>query len=195
MLLMHWLRGLKHRPQRIGRLKNSIRSPRQRISGHRGTLDAVGIVGEVLEDRTLLTTTVFLDFGFAFPAGGLPVTNVNSTSVGGPSVFDSGGNTLVPLLTSVQTAGIDLNGDTVSDISDAQALSTQVLQATRQIFSPFNIFLVSGSSGCCGRMNGKPDVLNCLRSSSNKRGRPFSSTPSHRSGVGETDATARTNGA
>jgi hypothetical protein len=92
------------------------------------------------------TTTVFLDFGFNFPAGGLLVTNALMSGVNGPTVFDAGGNTLIPLTTTIQNQGIDLNGDGLANLADATIFANGVVQAVQRTFEPYDVIVTQAAA-------------------------------------------------
>lgn len=102
---------------------------------------------EVLEDRTVPTTTVFLDFGFGFPAGTLNVTNADMAraDVRGPQVFP-GGHSIIGILQTVQNRSIDLNTDGLFDIADANILASRITQAVQRQLAPFNIIVQQASA-------------------------------------------------
>lgn len=120
----------------------------KRLPRNRGT-SSVKLTIEPLEQRTLLTTTVFLDFGFAFPSNpsdpdqdGLFVTDDLIDAVAdGPDGFPDEGKRLISLERSVRNQNIDLTGDGVGDWFDARILAAQILSSVRRTFEPFDIIV------------------------------------------------------
>src|SRR5262245_55879267 len=98
------------------------------------------LTAERLEDRVTPAATVYVDFGFNFPAGRLTVTDAQMSmgTINGPTVFGAG-HTIVPLLTTVQNQTIDLTGDGVSDIADAQLLGGRIIEVMERAFAPLDI--------------------------------------------------------
>lgn len=95
---------------------------------------------EECEQRLVLTTTVFLDFGSAFGGGGLTVSDADMAlpTIKGPNVFGAGHN-LQSLDSKIQAVGIDFDGSGTVDANDTLALANQVLASVRQIFAPFEV--------------------------------------------------------
>ncbi|MFP6764791.1 MAG: hypothetical protein VB858_14290, partial [Planctomycetaceae bacterium] len=102
---------------------------------------------ESLEDRTLLTTTVYLDFGAAFPMGGIATTVDGFKNIDGPGFANLGtgadltGNTGLiasdPL--TFEPLQYDFNGDLTIDAQDAIDLGDAVLNIARVTVDPLDI--------------------------------------------------------
>lgn len=103
---------------------------------------------EALEDRTLPTATLFLDFGDAFPAGGLNLTvqqlygDLANGGIQGPDLRGEPGytdttplslNPFNPLVT------FDYNRDGAVNGLDATALKADIVQLVRRSYEPLNI--------------------------------------------------------
>src|SRR5262245_41983792 len=121
-------------------LKKDGRKPR---APRRGTKPVV----EVLEDRITPSAMLWVDFGDAFPGGGLTVTDdqMKDSKVNGPSndghgnALFGGGYTLIPLSQSVISRNLDFNGDKVSDAKDVALLEKQVLADVSRAYEPFAV--------------------------------------------------------
>lgn len=102
---------------------------------------------ECLEDRTVPTTNVFLDFGFNFPGGSLNVTDTDMArgDIRGPQVFP-GGHTIIGILQTVQNRNIDLNADGLFNLADANILAGRIVQAVQRELAPFNIIVSQASA-------------------------------------------------
>ncbi|MGH7128495.1 MAG: hypothetical protein ACREIV_07985, partial [Planctomycetaceae bacterium] len=102
---------------------------------------------EPLEDRTLLTTTLFLDFGAAFPAGGFVTTvagfrdidgaNTGTNMTNGTATLGTGMNAADPL--TFQRLNYDFDGNgTAGEASDLVALANAVLPSVQRALEPFD---------------------------------------------------------
>ena len=106
---------------------------------------------EPLESRTLLTTTVYLDFGDAFPAGGMTgtaeelrddINGPNFADGGNPGVNDDTGLTFTPFAQVVQNMGVDYDADGNVDGDDATALRNAVISLVTRYYAPFDVNVV-----------------------------------------------------
>ena len=113
------------------------------------------VPAEALEARTLLTTTFFLDFGAALPAGGMSTTVEDFRDIDGPGIGGYGtGSDLAGYGGLVDSDQLDFNqvqydynGDAVIDALDAVALQNAVLPIVQRELHPFDIDVVAiGSS-------------------------------------------------
>lgn len=105
---------------------------------------------ETLEDRVLLTTTFFFDFGAGLPAGGLN-TNVDAfrdvagANTGTDLALDAGMTAGDPLTISRLNYDFDGNG-TPGEVSDMNALGTAALPLIQRALEPFDITAVLASA-------------------------------------------------
>jgi hypothetical protein len=97
---------------------------------------------EELEDRRVLTTTLFVDFGLAFAGGALTVSDAQlaSPTLNGPQVFGAS-HTLNSLTTTLVNLNLDINTDGSVNAADAQAFGSQVLAVAQRILEPFDIII------------------------------------------------------
>ena len=143
----------------LGRLFE--KRPYRRSKSKARNLHRTALRLEALERREVMTATMYVDFGFAFPGGALTVseTDMRSAGINGPVDWDHDNNSstarvsifgtgtrLVNLTSTVQTYGINLNGDLLSDQADARRLADQTLNLIRQIYAPFDVNVVERSS-------------------------------------------------
>src|SRR5262249_46770193 len=100
-----------------------------------------------LEPRVVPRAAMWLDFGFSLPGGSITVsgTDMRNDSINGPQRFGNG-HTLISLTGTVQTQGIDLNGDGRSDQDDANILASRVMSTARRMLEPFDIALFQGNA-------------------------------------------------
>src|SRR5262245_22949640 len=150
MWFPHWLHTFR---QLVGdpRREAPYRKPRR---GRGPSLEA-------LEDRTLLTTTVFIDFGLKLPDAGLTVKVADSTEEQ-PSLRDIVGENTGPDLTEqpyglassaevvlkrLDLPNLDWNGDGTVDTADLEDLQFDVVQVVRRAFAPFDILVKTVHSG------------------------------------------------
>src|SRR5262245_229292 len=142
MWFPHWLHTFR---QLVGdpRREAPYRKPRR---GRGPSLEA-------LEDRTLLTTTVFIDFGLKLPDAGLTLKVADSTEEQ-PSLRDIVGENTGPDLTEqpygfassaevtlqrLSFPNLDWNGDGTVDTADLEDLQFDVVQVVKRAFAPFDI--------------------------------------------------------
>ena len=109
-----------------------------------------------LEPRTLLTTTVFLDFGEGFGPGGLTMTAaqlrdtlngpdlISATKpMGQPAIVDATPLRFDPLSTLVQNNAIDYDGTGgAGDSADYIALRDSVVSLVTRYYAPFDVNVV-----------------------------------------------------
>jgi hypothetical protein len=103
---------------------------------------------EALEDRTLLTTTVYLDFGERFPAAGLTMTvqQLRDTLRGPdltPGLQNSDTLTFTPLANLVN---FDYNGDGLTNAADVADLRSAVVSLVQRYFAPFDVNVVTAAA-------------------------------------------------
>jgi Ca2+-binding RTX toxin-like protein len=123
-----------------------IRSP-ERLSharaGGRRPARRPRLAPEGLEARRLLTATVYLDFGDAFPAGGLTMTAQQLlTALNGPDLSQHPGiarTTNLAFQPVSSFLNIDYNRDGVVNANDLTKLEQDVLQVVRREYEPFNV--------------------------------------------------------
>lgn len=110
---------------------------------------------ERLEDRLLLTATLYLDFGDRFPHGGLidTVGNFRGAGTNGPSFRGDGGATDASRLTftrfsaTVSSALIDYDHDgQAGTVADAASLRGDIVGFVQRYYAPFDITVVSLTS-------------------------------------------------
>lgn len=113
---------------------------------------------EPLEDRTVPTTTVYLDFGDLFPAAGLGMTvGFLDTTLRGPDFVDPVGNpgvtaagalTFAPLAAAVAAVGgIDYDGNGAKNAADVVAIRADTVALVRRYFEPFDVDVVVAGAG------------------------------------------------
>lgn len=102
---------------------------------------------EPLEQRQVLTTTLFLDFGLSFPVAGLTVSDgeMADPGINGPSVFGAS-HTLQSLATTITNRNLDVDGDGTVNGADAQAFADRVELVIERIFEPFDILVQQASA-------------------------------------------------
>jgi hypothetical protein len=142
MFLSHWLRGLTGRRS----ISRSSRRRRPHVSPLRGP--------ELLEERTLLTSILYLDYGDSFPVGGLRMTVAQlrqpfaSGGIQGPNLlaapsgFGLAGNTDTTMLRFTGLGSLvdyDYNNDTSSTIQDYLDLRADVLSLVQRYYGPFDV--------------------------------------------------------
>ncbi len=117
----------------------SSRSP-HRVSGRRRCSSL-----ERLEDRRLLTTTVFLDFGDGFQSNLLTTIGEIRRDLVGPDIRlgtflnDDEIVSIVPMRTVISEQRFDFNDDGRSDSSDYVQLRSAIVDTVRRHFEPFDI--------------------------------------------------------
>ena len=124
---------------------------------------------EPLESRTLLTTTVFLDFGDAFPAGGMTGTAEElADDINGPN-FADGDNpglvddtvlTFTPFAQVVQNMNVDYDADGNVDGDDATALRNAVITLVTRYYAPFDVNVVVAAAANFDDIEGFLDANN-----------------------------------
>ena len=127
----------------------SFRTEGRRARRRKANLRKTKSLIEPLEDRHLLTTTLFIDFGEAFPEDGLQTTASELvTAIQGPDFTDPSRNvqlapdeaiTIESFRSVVEDRNIDFNGDGNADIIDAFEIRFQVRQLVEQALEPFDI--------------------------------------------------------
>jgi hypothetical protein len=114
---------------------------------------------ETLEGRTLLTTTLYLDFGDAFPSGGLQMTVGQLRGpLNGPDLTDLG-LADTDRLTFTPFSGLvnfDYNGDGAMNAADASQLRADIVSLVSRYYAPFDINVTEASAA---RLT---DVVNTL---------------------------------
>ncbi len=145
-----WFSAFKSKPQKKRRPKRRSRFAKAKA--------------EMLEDRSMLTATVFVDFGDGFVdpdgAGSLPKLlqttpaeisdDIASGGLQGPDLVDAGAgiSSSTPVtITSLEymvldVLAIDYNGDSTVDANDYLDLKSDVLDRIAQVYAPFNIDIV-----------------------------------------------------
>lgn len=123
---------------------------------------------EPLEQRNLLTTTVFLDFGDGFGAGGLNITAGQLRDITGPNTGPNlvgqtrpGGGvfaaadvlTLQSLNTLVQNNNFDFNGSGTVTTADTAAMEDFIFRSVQRAYDPFNIRVATATSANTVDMN------------------------------------------
>ncbi|MGI9515618.1 MAG: FG-GAP-like repeat-containing protein [Pirellulaceae bacterium] len=115
---------------------------------------------EKLEDRRVLASTLFVDFGFAFAGGQLSMNNVDSASVNGPQVFPGAADHIITSLTTdlnnVNAAyggmfDIDTSG-TVS-AAEAQTFASRILVIANRMLEPFDVTIQQVNSANLAGIN------------------------------------------
>ncbi|GAB4142184.1 MAG: hypothetical protein Tsb009_12330 [Planctomycetaceae bacterium] len=113
-----------------------------------------GTAAEQLEDRTLLTTTLFLDFGAGIGMGNTLSTTTDAFrdiygvgNPGGGGSFGTGSNLIGNGLNSGDSLDFtplayDFNGDSTIDNADITALANAVLPLVQRAMEPFDIDVV-----------------------------------------------------
>ena len=106
---------------------------------------------ESLEERRVMTTTVFLDFGEAFPAGELVTTagEIRNTIFGpdlrtkeDPKITASSGIVLTSLESVANANAIDMNGSFAYEQADFIALRDSIVAKVERHFEPFDVNVV-----------------------------------------------------
>jgi Ca2+-binding RTX toxin-like protein len=99
---------------------------------------------EGLEARDVPTTTLFLDFGESFPAGGLQMTVAElRDTLTGPDLNDPfiglSDNTTLTFAPLAGLVDFDYDGDGVANARDATALRDNTLALVRRFYDPFDV--------------------------------------------------------
>lgn len=100
---------------------------------------------EVLEDRVVPTTTLFLDFGDAFPTAGLSMTVQQlRTTLAGPNLTEAASGSLrnsdrLTFQPFASQVNFDYNGDGANDARDAATLRATILTLVQRYYAPFDI--------------------------------------------------------
>ena len=100
---------------------------------------------ERLEERAVPAARLYVDVGLNFPAGGLFVSDALSASVNGPAKFGSG-HTLISLTRSLQTRGLDYDGNGTVNAADAVVLTNRVMDVLNRTLAPFDVQVQLASS-------------------------------------------------
>lgn len=125
---------------------------------------------EPLEDRRMMTTTLFLDFGEGFGSGGLTMTAGQlRDTLTGPDIIDDGS----PKMTASTPLRFDSLADVVSsqqidfdgtggngDNADFQALKSSIVTIVERQFAPFDVSVE------IGRASSLADVTNAMNRNS-----------------------------
>ncbi len=120
-------------------LKAAMKRPfnyRQTRNSKRKSATARCIDYGQLEDRRVLTTMIYVDFGFGVD-GELVVSDAQSAAANGPEIFGES-TSLISFRDSIEQLNRDLNLDGARDGYDAVDMAAQVLKNLQQIFAPFN---------------------------------------------------------
>ncbi len=106
------------------------------------SIQAPGLKFEKLEDRRLLASTLYVDFGFGFTDGQLAMNNSTSAALNGPMVFP-GGHTIVSLTENLQQYKdiypVDRDNNNIVSAAEAQLFATQVLTVVDRVLEPFDV--------------------------------------------------------
>jgi Ca2+-binding RTX toxin-like protein len=133
MWFTNWLNAFKQHVRRQLGLSASKRKPiRNR---------AIGV--ETLEERMVMSSTVFLDFGLGVPSGGLPATvaqlkDINGSDTGPDLTF---GTPSFPAATELRLHSLayDLNNDGSFSQDDLATLREEVAAVAQRALEPFDI--------------------------------------------------------
>lgn len=138
---MYWLNNLKRR------ILGNGPAPRK---------TATRLKVESLEERVVPTTKLFLDFGDAFPAGGLQMTveqlrdTLNGPDLSGGGIDTNGmglGNRDTLTFTSLSSAvNFDYDGNGAVNSDDARHLQENVVDLVQRYYRPFDITVEEASA-------------------------------------------------
>ena len=118
---------------------------RRRRSGSGSAAHDVAGGVETCEDRTLLTTTLFLDFGAGFFGSTIATTVQGFRDIDGPATFGTGSNLAgrAGLVNSsdltFQPLDYDYDGNGVFELADVTAMSDAVTRIAEDMVSPYDI--------------------------------------------------------
>lgn len=153
MLISNWLSSLvsriRRRPRYNSRARRAMRKRWE--AAQQNSMRTV----DPLEDRVMLTTTIFLDFGEGFASGGLQTTVYDFLSVDGFHV-DPEGNLLPtgPYLNQAGNSDVqlgfngdltlsalkyDFDGNGFEEANDLAALAASVKELMEEVLEPFDI--------------------------------------------------------
>lgn len=112
---------------------------------------------ETLEHRLVLTSTLFLDFGNSFPAGGLTIgVDELRDTIRGPNLNGRGGLTDADDLSFRPLAGLvtfDFNGDSLVNAADVTDLQQATLDIVRRHYEPFDLDIVINNASSLADIN------------------------------------------
>ena len=140
----------KNRSSRVSNKSARKRRRRKESQGHCSF--------ERLEDRRLLTTTLYIDFGQGFDGGqlsmsveqlrdingttGFPANSIRHTGpnfTNGSASNPTGGLALNDTLTFSPTGSFDRDGEGDNDSTDLNILANEVLEVAQRAFLPFDV--------------------------------------------------------
>lgn len=100
---------------------------------------------QALDSRDLPSADLYIDFGTAFPTGGLMMDDGRAILVNGPTVFEDGLQ-LPGLAAAVKSQGRDYNGDFVSDAQDVKLLADAVIADVQRTYEPFDVTVTTAAA-------------------------------------------------
>jgi Ca2+-binding RTX toxin-like protein len=95
---------------------------------------------ECLEDRKVLTSTLYVDFGDAFTNSTMTMTQNALVAANGPNFGLGTQNISIERFDNV--VNVDANGDGLTDFADDRLVRDEIMRVVRRIYEPFNIAVI-----------------------------------------------------
>ncbi|MBC7819290.1 MAG: calcium-binding protein [Planctomycetaceae bacterium] len=153
MAFWSWLKSLRRQCADLGRVRrrlirfgNRMADSGREMNGRWGNSPGA----EILEDRALLTTTIFLDFGVGFGSTGLTTTAGNLRDVDGsntgPDLTTLGVGLSSSSNVKLTPLSYDYNGDGTINTTDWNELRNAVRSIVERVFEPFDIVVATSDA-------------------------------------------------